>query len=778
MIMDSSGNLYGTTEFGGVTGPNGKGCGTVFELAHVGGTYTKLADFNFTDGSTLLGGVIMDSSGNLYGTTAKGGASNVGTVFEVAAGSRTISDLAQFDGTNGSEPYGGLVMDSSGNLYGTTSAGGANSDGTVFEVAAGSGTITTLTSFDGTDGALPQAGLIMDSSGNLYGTAAVGGANGDGTIFEVAKGSGTITVLASFAGTDGIQPGGALIMDGRGNMYGTAWGGGDSGNGVVFELPHGSGTITVLASFEGTNGANPSCSLLMDGRGNLYGTTQAGGSGGNGTVFKLPHGSGTIITLASSGIGTDGGWHSPAGLIMDNSGDLYGTAPNGGTHDDGTVFELPGAAAVRDQWTGANFAVDTNWSDGANWSLGKPPTAGQTAVFTNNPSVKSFTATVGAGFTGAVGGVLIDKSWGGTITVNGPLTVNGNFSLASGSFGGSGAVTIDAWSSQWTGGKIVVGSGGFTNNGILHANTTGGNLVLTGAGTLTNDSIMKEAGLNSLMLESSATLRNSAGATFNLMSDGSVSQSGGGTFSNAGTLRKIHGVGTSSIGTTTLDNTGTVEVRSGTLDISAAVAQVSGGTLTAGRLTVFGSATLPGTLDITSAGSLTTLGAGVKVTLKGPRATFTNLSGLATIDRGARFSLLRGQSFTTTGALTNDGRLTLSPGSVLTVGGSFTQASTGTLTIQVGGTDTAPTAGQLLSSTGTVALAGKLNVTSTVVPAVGSAFELLDYEGNAAVSGTFAGLPEGSTFTVTAGGTTMTLQITYVGADADGNHNVLITRTA
>jgi hypothetical protein len=175
---------------------------------------------------------------------------------------------------------------------------------------------------------------------------------------------------------------------------------------------------------------------------------------------------------------------------------------------------------------------------------------------------------------------------------------------------------------------------------------------------------------------------------------------------------------------------------------------------------------------------LTTLGTAARVTLSGRDAIFTNLTGLAHIDKGATFTLLNGHSFTTTGALTNDGRLTLSPGSALTVGGSFTQSATGTLTTGLGGTDASPTVGQVLSTTGTVALGGSLQVASTIVPALGSSFEILDNGGNSTVGGSFTGLPEGSTFTVTVGGTTMMFQITYAGTDADGKQNVVITRTA
>jgi hypothetical protein len=277
-------------------------------------------------------------------------------------------------------------------------------------------------------------------------------------------------------------------------------------------------------------------------------------------------------------------------------------------------------------------------------------------------------------------------------------------------------------------------------------------------------------------IHSRSALSNAGGATFDLTGNGSVTESGGGTFSNAGTLEKTGGTGTSTIATTGLDNPGTVAVSSGTLDISATVTQVSGKTLTAGSWTVAGSSTVKSKLDITSAGSFSTLGASAHVTLPGPNTTFNNLRGLHTIDHGASFSLLGGQSFTTAGALTDKGDVILGPGSTLTVSGSFTQTAAGSLTIELGGTDAAPAFGQLVSTTGTVTLAGNLQVISTVVPAVGTAFEILDNQGGSAVSGNFAGLPAGTTFTVKRGTKTMTFQITYAGTDADGDQNVIITR--
>jgi uncharacterized repeat protein (TIGR03803 family) len=1319
MIADANGNMYGTTSGGGAFND-----GTVFEVAQGSGAITTLASFDGTNGAMPAAALVIDAFGNLYGTTAFGGPAGCGTVFELAAGSGTITALAPFYGPRGQYPEGGLVLDAAGNLYGTTFAGGATGDGTVFEVVKGDAWITSLASFDGADGQYPAAGLIVDNSGNLYGTTTEGGAAGDGTVFEVAAGSGTVTTLASFNGSNGAEPQGDLVLDSSGNLYGTAAAGGAAGDGTAFEVVAGSGTITTLASFNGTNGSDPQGGLVMDGNGNLYGTAVQGGAFGYGTVFEVARGSGTITGLASFN-STAGG--SPyAGLTIDGAGDLYGVVPSGGGADQGTVFELPGAAVpLIDQWTGADSATGTHWSDGANWSLGAPPTAYQTALFTRNATVQGFTATVDAGFTHAIAGLEIDGTWGGTITVNSPLTLTGNLSLASGSFGGSGAVSIAGNGSQWTGGRIVVGAGGFTNTGTLTADTTGGNLVLTGAGTLTNNATMNEAGTNnvmvengatlsnaagatfdltgdggvgevgggtlanagmlektggtatstissslvnsaaitvqtgtlalasaggtstggtflvakgatldltggsttayqgtytgsgggtvalnsgtlaagaagatfnmpgtlfqwaggaidvtngdftntgtindpgtgdimvtgagtlnnegtlneaganSLLLENGATLNNAAAATFDLTGDGNIGQSGGGTLANAGTLKKTGGTGTSTIsssivnsaaitvktgtlalasaggtstggtfsvapgstldltggsttayagtytgtglgtvafrsgtlavgtggatfdmlgllfqwtggaidvtngdftntgtindpgtgdvvvtgagtltndgtlneagtnslllengatlnnaagatfdltgdgnigqsaggtlanagtlkktggtGTSTISssiansaaitvktgtlalasaggtstggtflvdqgatldltggsttayagtytgtglgtvalhsgtlevgtggatfdmlgllfqwtggaidvtdsnftntgmvtyagsspakltgagslineqtvlqtssaalllengatlknatgatydlkgaggftqagggtftnagtlvkftntgtvtiatssfsNTGTVQVDSGTLAVSALVTQVSGSVLTAGTWTVMGSSTVPAKLRFVNVGFISDIGGTANVTLSGATASFSNLAGLRRIASGASFTLLQGQSLTTTGALTNLGKLTLGTSCLLTVGGAFTQLSTGTLTVELGGTDTAPNFGHLLSTTGTLALAGALNVTSTVVPAVGSSFKILDNEGNLPVTGIFAGLPEGATFTVTAGTTVMTFQITYAGSDGNGSQNVFITR--
>jgi len=337
LIEDGSGNFFGTTYANSFFDI---GSGTVFEVLAGSGTITTLASLNYsTSGLGPEGNLVEDSSGNLFGTASYGGANGGGTIFEVAAGSHTATAIASFNGANGANPEAGLVEDSNGDLFGTTCNGGAYGEGTVFEVVAGSGTITTLASFNGTDGAGPQAGLVEDSSGNLFGTTTQGGARGGGTVFEVAAGSNTITNLASF--TSGYNSRGGLVEDNSGNFFGTTAYGGASNAGTVFEMAAGSGTITTLATFNGTNGANPVGTLVEDSSGNLFGTTYVGGVSNGGTVFEVAAGSGTITTLAQfDGTGEYGGYSPEAGLVEDSSGNLFGTTGYGGPNYDGTVFEL------------------------------------------------------------------------------------------------------------------------------------------------------------------------------------------------------------------------------------------------------------------------------------------------------------------------------------------------------------------------------------------------------------------------------------------------------
>jgi uncharacterized repeat protein (TIGR03803 family) len=244
------------------------------------------------DGASPYGGVMMDGQGNFYGTTQAGGTSNCGTVFKLdATGKETV--LYSFAGTggDGSSPFAGVVRDGQGNLYGTTEGGGASGYGTVFKLDT-TGKETVLHSFTLTvgDGGFPMTGLVLDAKGNLYGTTNSGGRGidgGNGVVFKLDK-AGRERVLYRFprTGAKGIRPHG-VVRDAQGNLYGTTVFHGAFGWGTVFKLAP-TGKLTVLYNFTGGNadGGDPYAGVVRDGQGNLFGTTSAGAIG-YGTVFKI-----------------------------------------------------------------------------------------------------------------------------------------------------------------------------------------------------------------------------------------------------------------------------------------------------------------------------------------------------------------------------------------------------------------------------------------------------------------------------------------------------------
>jgi uncharacterized repeat protein (TIGR03803 family) len=337
VVFDSAGNLYGVTGRGGAHGD-----GTVFEIAKGSSSITTLAAFNGTNGINPQG-LTLDAAGNLYGIAASG-AFGYGTVFEVTKGSNSITTLAAFNTANEGVSAGSLAIDAAGNLYGQTAGnGGTNPNGTVYEVAKGSGSITTLAAFNGTNGAGPVGGLTLDAAGNLYGTANLGGAIGWGTVYEIVKGSNTITALASFNGANGSRPESAPIFDSAGNLYGTTTSGGPNNAGTLFEIVNGSGVITPLANFSFSSAAMPVGPLTFDAVGNLYGTT-IDGPNGWGTAFELAAGSSVITTLAIFNV--TNGAEPYGGVTFDAAGNLYGTTEIGGQFGDGTVFEISPASVV------------------------------------------------------------------------------------------------------------------------------------------------------------------------------------------------------------------------------------------------------------------------------------------------------------------------------------------------------------------------------------------------------------------------------------------------
>jgi uncharacterized repeat protein (TIGR03803 family) len=342
LIADGNGNLYGTTKSGGQ-----RGSGTIFEVSVGTRTLSSLLSFNDLNGSAPVAGMIADPFGNYYGTTSSGGGPTggyAGTVFQLAAGTHALSTLAIFDNyyNTGGDLEAGVIVDAVGNLYGTTYGGGnggGNGYGTVFQVAASTHAISTLATFNNNNGANPKAGLIADADGNLYGTTRAGGANGYGTVFEVAAGTHALSTLATFNSSSAF-PEADMIADAAGNLYGTTSGVGAISYGTVFEIAAGTHAYSTLATFSSSN-ANPKAALTIDAAGNLFGTTEFGGPNGYGTVFELAAGTHVISTLAIFDYNTTGGF--PQGpLVADAAGNLYGTTGGGGNGGNGfgTVFEL------------------------------------------------------------------------------------------------------------------------------------------------------------------------------------------------------------------------------------------------------------------------------------------------------------------------------------------------------------------------------------------------------------------------------------------------------
>ena len=320
----------------------------------------------------------------MFGTTSYGGANGYGTVFEIAKTvtgyASTPKILASFDGPNGGNtvgsnggvPKSNLIVDAAGDLFGTTSGYGPGGYGTVFEIAKTASTPITLVSFNNADGSSPSS-LIADAAGDLFGTTSGGGTSSYGTVFEIAKTAtgyaSTPTTLVNFnyANGDGITPRAGLIMDGAGDLFGTTQGGGKIGGvnddlGTVFEIAKTAtgyaSTPTTLVSFNGTDGSGPVGGLIADAAGDLFGTTSKGGLN-YGTVFEIAKTAtgyaSTPTTLASFNV--NNGDAPEVSLVADTAGDLFGTTSGGGTGSYGTVFEITNSGFVTATATAAAAAT-------------------------------------------------------------------------------------------------------------------------------------------------------------------------------------------------------------------------------------------------------------------------------------------------------------------------------------------------------------------------------------------------------------------------------------
>jgi uncharacterized repeat protein (TIGR03803 family) len=319
------------------------------------GICTSAYSFDQGDGVNPAGGLALGVDGNVYGTTQNGGVNGSGAIYKYGNSEATIYSFSALSATltnqDGANPAGTLVAGPSSSLYGTTQNGGAKGSGTIFKVST-TGALTTLYTFTAlsssltnTDGANPQTGLTLGADGNLYGTTQFGGANGNGTVFQITP-AGKFTRLYTFSAldanlnsTDGATPSG-LVQAKGGLLYGTTQTGGANGEGTIFQITT-KGVFTTLYSFG--NGANDGYSatvgLVIGSDGNLYGTTAAGGANSAGTVFQVTP-KGTFTTLYSFGSSNTDGAGPTSGLVALPDGNLYGVTPGGGTNNNGTLFRV------------------------------------------------------------------------------------------------------------------------------------------------------------------------------------------------------------------------------------------------------------------------------------------------------------------------------------------------------------------------------------------------------------------------------------------------------
>jgi uncharacterized repeat protein (TIGR03803 family) len=406
LIQGNDGNFYGTTHGSG-SGPSAYG--TVFQIGTNGMLTTLWLFTNRVDGAYPGAVLVQGSDGRFYGTTSGSGSgpSGNGTVFRISSSGNLTSLWSFTGGGDGANPYAGLVQARDGNFYGTTSAGGASGNGTVFRISS-SGNLTSLWTFtSGLDGAGSYAPLVQGSDGYFYGTTSGGGASGNGTVFRISSG-GNLTTLWSFTnGLDGAGSYAPLVQGSDGYFYGTTSGGGANGNGTVFRLSPG-GNLANLWEFSGCgDGGNSYAGLVQGSDGNFYGTTAGSGSGpgGNGTVFRISP-TGNLATLHLFDVADGANPYAP--LVQGSDGRFYGTTYAGGTTGYGVVFQFsvplnpPANQISAVQFAGVNVIVTI------------PSVAGETyqLQYSSSLTLSNWSSVGGASMTKSTGGLLSLTNFG------------------------------------------------------------------------------------------------------------------------------------------------------------------------------------------------------------------------------------------------------------------------------------------------------------------------------------------------------------------------------
>lgn len=342
LMLSPTGVMYGVTPSGGAYGN-----GALYSFAN--GNLTRIHSFQAgKDGAQPQSFLIQDKSGNLYGTTYGGGGYGDGTVFRVTGTSVSILYTFGSQLHDGAGPKAGLAIDSAGNLYGTTTAGGTTGGGTVFMLVHNANNTWTekiLHNFGAEpDGSVPVAGVTLDFLGNLFGTTAEGGAHGYGTVFELKKvNSWAETILHSFQNlNDGSTPFAGLVAGPSGSFLGAATNGGQRGGGTVFQLVSTGGTwvFSVITSIPGWGVSGSFRNLIFDGLNTVYATTHCDGTYTAGTIYKLSLAGGTwSYKLLYTFTGSNDGKFAFTNLVR-SGGNLYGTTNLGGTLGKGVIFEL------------------------------------------------------------------------------------------------------------------------------------------------------------------------------------------------------------------------------------------------------------------------------------------------------------------------------------------------------------------------------------------------------------------------------------------------------
>jgi uncharacterized repeat protein (TIGR03803 family) len=344
LLQANDGNFYGMTSAGGASG-----FGTLFEYSPSTQTFSLIHSFagGATDGAEPQGNLIQGSDGNLYGLTQYGGVSNDGVIFQFSLSTQTFTTLYSFAGGpgDGANPLNSLIQASDGNFYGMTLQGGTAGLGTVFVYNPQTQGVTVLHSFAGSasDGQWPYGNFVQASDGNLYGMTLSGGTGNEGTIFAYSPTAQSWTLMHSFAGgaSDGLQPVGSLIQASDGNLYGMTSAGGANNVGTVFEYGLTTQAVTVLHSFAQSDGTYPWGDLIQANDGNFYGLTQQGGAGNAGTIFEYDAATQAFLVLHSFAGGPSDGQDSTGSLIQANDGNFYGVTLQGGANGNaGTIFEL------------------------------------------------------------------------------------------------------------------------------------------------------------------------------------------------------------------------------------------------------------------------------------------------------------------------------------------------------------------------------------------------------------------------------------------------------